>query len=229
MIFRTELPSQSVSKNVSIWTVLRHAIGKDLSRLSIPIVFNEPLSMLQRLAEYMEYYQLLDQACQTDDAIKRIELVTAFALSTLASSSVRLSKPFNPLLYETYELSKPELGFTFVAEQVSHHPPISAFYARGTDYEFYGSVEPKVKFWGRSIEVVPNAHMTLNIISKNETYSWQAASCSVHNIVMGKMYMCLSGQMVIKCHDTDLQSIMKFRGAGKNGADVITTGDICKM
>uniref|UniRef100_A0AC34QUQ9 Oxysterol-binding protein n=2 Tax=Panagrolaimus sp. JU765 TaxID=591449 RepID=A0AC34QUQ9_9BILA len=227
-VTRSELPSHAVNKNIGIWTVLKHAIGKDLSRFSIPIVFNEPLSMLQRLAEYMEYHELIAQATFADEPSRRIELVTAFAMSTLASTNVRMSKPFNPLLYETFELCRPELGFEFVAEQVSHHPPISAFYARGPNYEFSGTVEPKIKFWGRSIEVHPNASIMLKLLNWKETYTWQAASCSVHNIIIGRMYMCLSGPMIIKCAESDLQVIVKFRGAGKNGPDVVVTGDVMK-
>ena len=185
--------------------------------------------MLQRLAEYMEYYQLLDQATASEDPVKRIELVTAFALSTLASSNVRLSKPFNPLLYETFELSRPDLGFDFVAEQVSHHPPISAFYCKGKKFEFNGTVEPRVKFWGKSIEVLPTAFFHLKFTEKNETYSWQGCDCSINNIIVGRMYMALQGQMVIKCPETDLQVIVKFRGTGKNGPDVIVTGEVAKM
>ena len=36
-------------------------MGKDLSRVCLPVYFNEPLSALQRIAEEMEYSELLDQ------------------------------------------------------------------------------------------------------------------------------------------------------------------------
>ena len=32
----------------SLWAVLKNSIGKDLSKMSLPIIFNEPLSALQR-------------------------------------------------------------------------------------------------------------------------------------------------------------------------------------
>uniref|UniRef100_A0A914XWP8 Oxysterol-binding protein n=1 Tax=Panagrolaimus superbus TaxID=310955 RepID=A0A914XWP8_9BILA len=186
-VSRTELPSPAATKGASIWSVLRHSVGKDLSRVTVPIHFNEPLSYLQRLAEYMEYISLIKEASTTDDPIKRLELISAFALSNVSSNNVRLSKPFNPLLYETYELSKPQFGFKFIAEQVSHHPPISAFYSQGDEFEFYGNVEPKIKFWGRSLEDNPEAFFTLILKSYNETYTWKAASFSLHNLIMGKM------------------------------------------
>jgi hypothetical protein len=37
-----------------------------------------------------------------------------------------LSKPFNPLLGETFEFVNPG-HYKYIAEQVSHHPPITAY------------------------------------------------------------------------------------------------------
>lgn len=62
----------------------------------------------------------------------------------------RNRKPFNPVLGETYELVQPE--WRFVAEQVCHHPPISAFYAEGKGWYSYGNTNVKNKFWGGSLE-----------------------------------------------------------------------------
>ena len=44
-----------------------------------------------------------------------------------------------------------------MAEQVSHHPPISAFYCSSTkgDYEVEGCLNPRLKFWGKSVEIKP--------------------------------------------------------------------------
>lgn len=46
--------------------------------------------------------------------------VAAFAVSSYGSSYFRAgSKPFNPLLGETYECIREDKGFRFIAEQVS--------------------------------------------------------------------------------------------------------------
>lgn len=46
-------------------------------------------------------------------------LIAAFAVSAYASSAHRAaSKPFNPLLAETYECVRDDKGFRFIAEQV---------------------------------------------------------------------------------------------------------------
>ena len=48
------------------------AIGKDLSRVSMPVSLNEPLSALQRLCEEVQYCELLDQAAHLDDPCDRM-------------------------------------------------------------------------------------------------------------------------------------------------------------
>lgn len=59
-----------------------------------------------------------------------------------------------------------DLGFRFISEQVSHHPPISAFYSEGLrqDFLFHGSIYPKLKFWGKSVEAEPRGTITLELL-----------------------------------------------------------------
>lgn len=64
---RSRLPCRSSDSNVSLWNILRNNIGKDLSKVSMPVHLNEPINTLQRLCEEMEYTQLLDTAARTDD------------------------------------------------------------------------------------------------------------------------------------------------------------------
>jgi len=60
---RTKLPAVMFDRsNVSLWTVIKDFVGKDLSKIAVPVYFNEPLSFLQKFSEDLEYYQLLDQA-----------------------------------------------------------------------------------------------------------------------------------------------------------------------
>ena len=73
----------------------------------------------QVLAEELEYSELLDKAAETDDPYKRMVYVASFAVSSYASTYYRAgTKPFNPLLGETYECVREDKGFRFMAEQV---------------------------------------------------------------------------------------------------------------
>ena len=58
---------------------------------------------------------------------------------------------------------RPDLGFKVISEQVSHHPPISAFHVESPNYKFHGSIHPKLKFWGKSVEVNPKGVLTLEL------------------------------------------------------------------
>ncbi len=54
--YRTILPAlKPPDQKVSIWKVIKDAVGKDLSRFCVPVYFNEPISMVQKIAEIMDY------------------------------------------------------------------------------------------------------------------------------------------------------------------------------
>lgn len=63
--------------------------SQDLSTIAFPVTFNEPLTLLQRIAEEIEYYDILDQAASTDDPIDRLCFVAAFAVSGYAHTRHR--------------------------------------------------------------------------------------------------------------------------------------------
>ncbi|KAG9477388.1 hypothetical protein GDO78_002662 [Eleutherodactylus coqui] len=117
---RTSLPAPSPdTSNINLWNILRNNIGKDLSKVSMPVELNEPLNTLQHLCEELEYSELLDKAADIDDPHERMALIAAFAVSGYAATYYRAgSKPFNPVLGETYECVREDKGFRFFSEQV---------------------------------------------------------------------------------------------------------------
>ena len=58
-----------------------HLSGKDLSKISMPVTLNEPLSALQRLCEQLEYSELLNEANGLSDPHER--MVCGHALFSL--------------------------------------------------------------------------------------------------------------------------------------------------
>ena len=66
-----------------------HASTQDLSQVVVPVSFNEPLTLIQRLAEELEYYDLLSQAARSLDPVERFSYIAAFAVSTYASTKHR--------------------------------------------------------------------------------------------------------------------------------------------
>ncbi|XP_026168985.1 oxysterol-binding protein-related protein 1-like isoform X3 [Mastacembelus armatus] len=220
---RTSLPAPMFSRNdISIWSILKKCIGMELSKIAMPVIFNEPLSFLQRLTEYMEHTYLIHQANATTDSVERMKCVAAFAVSAVASQWERTGKPFNPLLGETYELIRDDLGFRWVSEQVSHHPPVSAFHAEGLkeDFVFHGSIYPKLRFWGKSIEAEPKGIITLELPKYNEAYTWTNPTCCVHNIIVGQLWIEQYGNVEVINHKTGERCSMTFKPCGLFGKEL---------
>ncbi|XP_047520600.1 oxysterol-binding protein-related protein 1 isoform X2 [Pieris napi] len=217
---RTSLPVAQFSRgDFSLWSVLKNCVGKELSKITMPVVFNEPLSFLQRMLEYLEYAHLLRMASEQTDPVNRMEYIAAFAVSALASNWERLGKPFNPLLGETFELERTE--FRAVCEQVSHHPPVSAFHAESPHFVFHGSVHPKLKFCGKSVEIQPKGHVTVELPRWGEAYTWSNVNCCVHNVIVGKLWMEQYGSMEVTCHGgAGLKANLCFKPAGFNNRDL---------
>uniref|UniRef100_A0A673L690 Oxysterol-binding protein-related protein 3 n=1 Tax=Sinocyclocheilus rhinocerous TaxID=307959 RepID=A0A673L690_9TELE len=69
---RDHLPSTRMNESVNLWSILRSNIGKDLSKVAMPVQLNEPLNTLQRLCEEVEYCHLLDTAANTHDPHMRM-------------------------------------------------------------------------------------------------------------------------------------------------------------
>lgn len=49
-------------KGISLWSMIKDNIGKDLTKVCLPVYFNEPLSSLQKGFEDLEYSYLIDRA-----------------------------------------------------------------------------------------------------------------------------------------------------------------------
>lgn len=107
--------------------------------MTLPVSFNEPTSLLYRVVEDMEYADILNTAAERADPTERMVYVAAFAAGGCASTIGRVAKPFNPLLGETYEYVRPDKGYRFFIEQVSHHPPIGAAFAESPKWDYYVS------------------------------------------------------------------------------------------
>lgn len=211
---------------ISLWGVLKNLIGKDMTRMTLPVSFNECTNLLQRSAEDMEYTDLLDTASQcVDDAGKRMVYVAAYAASSYSSTINRIAKPFNPLLGETFEYCRPDKGFRMFSEQVSHHPAVGALIAESPRWEFYGDSNVKSKFYGRSFDINPIGLWYLKIRPdkgadvEEEVYSFRKVTSSVIGIITGSPAVDNYGDMEITNHTLGYKCVVKFKARGWRGAN----------
>ncbi|ODQ52456.1 hypothetical protein SAICODRAFT_93301 [Saitoella complicata NRRL Y-17804] len=205
---------------ISLWGILKSMIGKDMTKMTLPVSFNEPTSLLQRVAEDMEYADLLDTAATRTESTERLLYVAAFAASEYCSTTNRIAKPFNPLLGETYEYVRPDKQYRFVVEQVSHHPPVGAAIAQSPKWDYWGESAVKSKFTGKSFDINPLGTWFCRIRApsgKDELYTWKKVNTSVVGIITGSPTVDNYGEMIVKNHTTGDVCTLDFKQRGWRG------------
>ena len=196
---------------------LRKNVGKDLSTISMPVSANEPISLLQKAAENLEYSELLDKAVMLKDAQEKLLYITAFALSPMSNARVKdrnIRKPFNPMLGETYELVREDKNFRFISEKVSHRPVQLAFHAEGKGWSLAQSPLPSQKFWGKSSEIITEGKVRAVLHNTGECFSWAPATCFLRNIIAGEKYIEPVGTMTVINEATGWKCVINFKAKG---------------
>lgn len=148
----------------------------DLSRVVLPTFILEPRSFLDKLSDYYYHADILaryvpkrlgfglpvcvtshfvSSAVKEDEPLTRMKTVVKWYLSGFYKKPKGLKKPYNPILGETFRCSWDHDNGSktfYIAEQVSHHPPISAFYVtnRQEGFTVSATILAKSKFYGES-------------------------------------------------------------------------------
>uniref|UniRef100_V5G398 Oxysterol-binding protein 1 n=1 Tax=Anoplophora glabripennis TaxID=217634 RepID=V5G398_ANOGL len=206
---RTRVPDKP-NYPLNLWSIMKNCIGKDLSKIPMPVNFSEPLSMLQRLTEDYEYADILDYAAKCTDPCEQLAYVAAFTISSYSTTSTRTGKPFNPLLGQTFECDRSDdLGWRAINEQVSHHPPMVAQFCEGKEWRCWQEFTMTSKFRGKYLQVIPLGIAHVEFVGSGNKYSWRKVTTTVHNIIVGKLWVDQHGDMEIigkgsalgiKCH-----------------------------
>ncbi|OXB78967.1 UNVERIFIED_CONTAM: hypothetical protein H355_013847 [Colinus virginianus] len=166
-------------KSVIMHLLSQVRLGMDLTKVVLPTFILERRSLLEMYADFFAHPDLFVSISDQKDPKERMVQVVKWYLSAFHAGrkgSVA-KKPYNPILGEIFRchwvlpgteaeddlepvsegpvpwVSKSNV--TFVAEQVSHHPPISAFYAEcfNKRIQFNAHIWTKSKFLGMSIGV----------------------------------------------------------------------------
>lgn len=102
--------------------------GKSIMNMSLPVEIFDGRSILERCAMGFGYApKILIPAGTTADVIEQAKMVTSFIMG-IGVLHLNITKPFNPILGETFQCIIG--GIPLSMEQISHHPPISAFYMK---------------------------------------------------------------------------------------------------
>lgn len=114
------------------------------------------------------------------------------------------------ILGETYEFDRTsDLGWRIINEQVSHHPPMVAQYCEGREWKCWQEFTMTSKFRGKYIQIAPLGNANVLFTATNRRYTWQKVTTTVHNIIVGKLWVDqygdtdiigYDGAAGIKCH-----------------------------
>ena len=97
--------------------------------------------------------------------------------------------------------------------QVSHHPPISAYYVTNREEGFVisSSILAKSKFYGNSTSAILDGIATLSLLPRGEDYKLTMPYAHCKGILMGTMTMELGGKVYIECSKTGYSAELEFK------------------
>uniref|UniRef100_A0A8D0CUQ0 Oxysterol-binding protein n=1 Tax=Sander lucioperca TaxID=283035 RepID=A0A8D0CUQ0_SANLU len=201
-----------------IWTLLKQVRpGMDLSKVVLPTFILEPRSFLDKLSDYYYHADFLSEAAIEENAYNRMKKVVKWYISGFYKKPKGLKKPYNPIIGETYRCmwlhQKTNSKTFYIAEQVSHHPPVSAFYVsnRKDGFCLSGSILAKSKFYGNSLSAILDGEARLTFLNRGEDYVMNMPYAHCKGILYGTMTLELGGQVTIACEKTGYSAQLEFK------------------
>lgn len=179
--------ARSTKTKGNLWKIIKDAVGKELGKITVPLTFHEPLSMLQRLAEDLAFHSLLIKADQSQDQWMRMAYVACFAVSAYSSTLSRCFRPFDAILGETFELETE--GLRLISEQVGRNPDTIAIHCDYEDFTFWANITLQSIFKGTFLQVNPLGDLHVVLKRHSDHFVWNKATTTVHNLLTGKAYV----------------------------------------
>jgi hypothetical protein len=177
--------------------------------------------MLERITDFMAHPDLIFGADELDSAEERFIRVLQYYLSGWHLKPKGVKKPYNPILGEffrcRYVYPNGTQGF-YIAEQVSHHPPISAFFYISPEnrVKIVGELRPKSRFLGNSVSTVMDGENRVILLGKPEDGEYVVTMPNMYarGILFGKMVLELGDTCVAKNGRNDLSCDIEFKTKG---------------
>lgn len=195
--------------------------GADVTHIKLPASILDPYSTLEKAKKSMQRGELIQDMCASPDPTSRILNVLRFNLSGLAKERFG-KKPYNPVLGEVYRCCFPHKGAggetLLVAEQVSHHPPITALHLRNDTLGFRMNsfTAPEPRFWGNSLEVKLRGEIRIVLTTfDDEEYIITRPVLHMTGFIAGRQRLEFIGKSSITCRENGLAVDLEFKN--KNG------------
>ncbi|CAG8715597.1 25234_t:CDS:2 [Dentiscutata erythropus] len=194
--------------------------GMDLHRVTLPTFVLEPRSMLERITDFMSHPELILGVSKQNNELQRFVNVVRYYLSGWHIKPKGVKKPYNPVLGEHFRARWKFPDNTesfFVSEQVSHHPPISAYYYASPENNLIisGDIRPKSKFLGNSAATLMQGESQIFFTNRpGEVYQITMPNVYARGILFGRMVLELGDNATVRCEKNDLVCELEFRTKG---------------
>ncbi|XP_077132075.1 oxysterol-binding protein-related protein 9 isoform X3 [Ranitomeya variabilis] len=221
-------------KSVIMHLLSQVRLGMDLTKVVLPTFILERRSLLEMYADFFAHPDLFVSIGDYKDPKDRMVQVVKWYLSAFHAGrkgSVA-KKPYNPILGEVFQCHWDLPGqdnedseqvsegpvpwasknnVTFVAEQVSHHPPISAFYAEcyNKRIQFNAHIWTKSKFLGMSIGVHNIGQGCVTCLEYDEHYILTFPN-GYGRSILTVPWVELGGECNINCSKTGYSATISF-------------------
>ncbi|KAH9820521.1 hypothetical protein DFH28DRAFT_1020420 [Melampsora americana] len=218
-------------RNMLLALISQLRIGMDLHKVTLPTFVLEPRSMLERITDFLSHPDLIFGASRNEDATERFIEVLRYYLAGWHIKPKGVKKPYNPILGEffrcRYEYPDGTQGF-YIAEQVSHHPPVSAFYyaSPGHHLEIWGELRPKSKFLGNSAATIMEGTSKLRFGDRSEDgiYRITMPNMYARGILFGKMMLELGDESKVQNETNQVFCDVEFKTKGFFSGDYNAIG-----
>jgi len=169
----------------------------------------------------MSHPDLVFGADAEEDPEERFIRVLMYYLSGWHIKPKGVKKPYNPVLGEffrcRYDYANGSHGY-YIAEQVSHHPPISAYfyYSPANHLRISGELKPKVRFLGNSVSTVMEGQNRLYLTKRPEDgeYVITMPNMYARGILFGQMTLELGDTSIVMSESTGISCTVDFKTKG---------------
>ena len=181
--------------------------GTDLFSISSPAIMCNGISILEYCSHYCDHPEILAAISKGSTALDRMLVVVQWYISGLYGSYASRStssgferKPFNPILGERFLAEWTDEGYgktEMFAEQVSHHPPTTAFYLRNNTAGVHVNAfsTQKTRFMGTYIKAEQHGNVFVYLDQFNEEYMITMPDIYVRGLLTGAPFIELCGDV----------------------------------
>jgi len=203
-------------KKQIIKTILKQVkAGTPIYRCQLPIFVLEPRSLLESLTDFAGFSPLLLSMNNIESPELRFLEVLKFYLAGWHTRPKGVRSPYNPILGEVFKCQwlHPDSKTEYAAEQITHHPPSSAFcvWNREKQTVIQAYIKAITKFMGNSVEATLAGTLTGYLYKFKEGYDMTFPKYIVKGVLFGTMGMELGGKTWLRCDQSGFFAEIDFK------------------